>query len=115
MSTNGIEMIFLETHNWGKAAKFFQSLGYELEFDTGHNSGQLRNTTGPAIFIAEVPESREPGMQCVLGVHNLDELRVDPDIDVVSPADDTHYGTREMIIRDPDGRTWTLSSPLKND
>ena len=40
MSTDGIEAVFLETHNWGKAAKFWQQLGYELEFDTGHSSGQ---------------------------------------------------------------------------
>lgn len=113
MNTNGIEIIFLETHNWGKAAKFFQSLGYELEFDTGHKSGQLRNTAGPAIFIAEVPDSQETRMQAVLGVGNPDELRIDPDFDVVSPPEDAHYGTREMVVRDPDGRTWTLSSPLK--
>ncbi|MFE3261707.1 VOC family protein [Nocardia sp. NPDC059091] len=114
MSTNGIEMIFLETHNWGKAAKFFQSLGYELEFDTGHGSGQFRNATGPAIFIAEVPESQETHMQPVLSVNSPDELRMDLDVDVVSAPEDTHYGTREMVVRDPDGRTWTLSTPLKD-
>lgn len=43
MTTEGIEAVFLTTHNWGRAAKFFQGLGYELEFDTGHSSGQLRN------------------------------------------------------------------------
>ena len=25
MTTEGIEAVFLETHNWGKAAKFFQA------------------------------------------------------------------------------------------
>ncbi len=28
MTTEGIEAVFLTTHNWGKAAKFFQGLGY---------------------------------------------------------------------------------------
>ncbi|RJO70767.1 VOC family protein [Nocardia panacis] len=115
MSTNGIEMIFLETHNWGKAVKFFQSLGYELEFDTGHGSGQLRNTTGPALFIAERPETEETRLQLVLGVPDADSLRVDPGIEVVSEPEDTHYGTREMVVRDPDGRTWTLSAPSKGE
>ena len=27
MTTEGIEAVFLETRNWGKAAKFFQALG----------------------------------------------------------------------------------------
>ena len=68
MSTEGIEAVFLETHNWGKAAKFFQALGYELEFATDHNSGQLRNGDGPYVFIAEVPEDREPDTQIVFKV-----------------------------------------------
>ena len=36
--TDGIEAVFLETHNWGKAAKFFQNLGYTVNFATDHNS-----------------------------------------------------------------------------
>ena len=46
MATKGIEALFLETHNWGKTAKFFQELGYEVEFTTDHGSGQLRNGDG---------------------------------------------------------------------
>jgi hypothetical protein len=68
MTTDGIEAVFLETHNWGKAAKFFQALGFDLEFSTDHNSGQLRNGDGPYVFIAEVPEDREPQVQIVLRV-----------------------------------------------
>ena len=58
MTTDGIEAVFLETHNWGKAARFFQAFGFELEFETDHNSGQLRNGDGPYLFIAEVPAGR---------------------------------------------------------
>lgn len=110
MTTNGIEAVFLETHNWGKAAKFFQALGYELEFATDHNSGQLRNGNGPYVFIAEVPEDRKPGMQLVLKATDEAALAADPVIDVVTPFEETHYGTREMTVRDPDGRLWTLQA-----
>jgi hypothetical protein len=41
MTTRGIEAVVLATHNWGKAARFFQSLGFTLEFETGPSSGQL--------------------------------------------------------------------------
>ncbi len=54
--TDGIEAVYLETHNWGKSARFFQKLGYTVEFETDHNSGQLRNGDGPYLFIAEVPD-----------------------------------------------------------
>jgi uncharacterized glyoxalase superfamily protein PhnB len=111
MRTEGIEAVFLETHNWGKAAKFFQALGFELEFATDHNSGQLRNGSGPYVFIAEVPEDREPGMQIVLKVADAAAASDGPAVDVVTPFADTHFGTREMTVRDPDGRIWSLQAP----
>ena len=114
MTTEGIEAVFLTTHNWGKAAKFFQGLGYELEFDTGHSSGQLRNGDGPTVFIAEVPEDEEPDTRIVLKVPDADAFQADPIVEVVTPFEDTHFGTREMTVRDPDGRLWSLQSRPKD-
>ncbi|MFD5391415.1 VOC family protein [Streptomyces sp. NPDC127074] len=114
MATEGIEALFLETHNWGKAARFFQALGYELEFETGHSSGQLRNGDGPYVFIAEVPEDREPQTQVVLKVPDADAFRANSAVEVVTPFEDTHFGTRLMTVRDPDGRLWSLQAPVKN-
>jgi uncharacterized glyoxalase superfamily protein PhnB len=114
MTTEGIEAVFVETHNWGKAARFFQSLGFELEFSTDHNSGQLSNGSGPHVFIAEVPEDRKPGVQIVLKVADADAVSIDPRVEVVTTFEDTHYGTREMTVRDPDGRIWSLQAPVKN-
>ena len=114
MSTEGIEAVYLETHNWGKAAKFFQGLGYELEFDTGHSSGQLRNGDGPYVFIAEVPPDRETGTRLVLKVPDADAFRPADGVEVVTPFEETHYGTKEMTVRDPDGRLWSLQAPAGN-
>lgn len=115
MATEGIEAVFLETHNWGAAAKFFQSLGYELEFATDHASGQLRNGTGPYVFIAEVPEDHETGVRLVLNVPDADAFRPGPGVEVVTPFEDTHWGTRIMTVRDPDGRVWSLQAPGKSN
>jgi uncharacterized glyoxalase superfamily protein PhnB len=41
-------------------------------------------------------------------------FRPDPAIEVVTPFEDTHYGTQEMTIRDPDGRLWSLQAPAKS-
>jgi uncharacterized glyoxalase superfamily protein PhnB len=113
MTTEGIEAVFLETHNWGKAVKFWQELGFELEFSTDHGSGQLRNGDGPYLFIAEVPEAKEPQVQVVLKVPDADAFRAGPVVQVVTQFESTHYGTREMTVRDPDGRLWTLQAAAK--
>jgi hypothetical protein len=113
MTTEGIEAVFLETHNWGRSAKFFQALGFELEFETGHESGQLRNGVGPYLFIAEVPEDHEVHMQLVLKVSDADAFQPDPVVEVVAPLQATHFGSQEMTVRDPDGRIWNLQAPSK--
>ncbi|MFC0436330.1 VOC family protein [Kutzneria buriramensis] len=112
MSTNGIGAVFVTTHNWGRTAKFFQAMGYELDFETDHNSGQLRNGDGPYVFVAEVP-NQEPSTRLVLMVDDEEKVELDPGVEVVTPFEDTHYGTREMVVRDPDGRDWTLLAPKK--
>ncbi len=110
MSTEGIVAVFLETHSWGRTAKFLQTLGFKLDFATDHESGQLRNGDGPPVFIAEVPPDRElRPAQLVLRV--APNYRPDAALDVAGPLEDTHYGTRETTVRDPDGRLWTLQAP----
>ena len=111
MKTNGVHAVYLETHNWGRSAKFFQSLGFELEFETDHNSGQLRSSTGPYVFIAEVPADREPQVQLALGVTSTEGFDPGPGVEVVRPFEDTHWGTKLMTVRDPDGRLWCIEGP----
>jgi hypothetical protein len=84
---------------------------HEEEFATDHNSGRLRNGEGPYVFIAEVPEDQEPQTRIVLKAPHSDGFRPDPVVQVVTPFEDTHYGTKEMTVRDPDGRLWSLQAP----
>ncbi|WP_069160956.1 VOC family protein [Nocardia altamirensis] len=113
MAIDGIEAVFLETHNWGKAAKFYEALGFELDFSTDHGSGKLTRGDGPYLFIAEVPKNQEPRMQLILSVADADAFRPDAGVDVVTPFEETHYGTKEMTVRDPDGRIVSLQAPLQ--
>jgi hypothetical protein len=111
VTTNGVQAVYLETHSWGKAAKFFQSLGFELEFETDHNSGQLRNGNGPYVFIAEIPADQAPRMQLALGVTSVDGFDPGPAVEVVTLFEATHWGTQMMTVRDPDGRLWSVEGP----
>lgn len=114
MATEGIEGVYLETHNWGKAARFYQALGFEVEFSTGDGSGVLRNGGGgPYLVLSEIPADREPQVQVVLKVADAEAFQADPGVEVVTPFEDTHYGTKEMTVRDPDGRIWSLQAQAK--
>ncbi len=111
MKTENVEALFLTTHHWDKASRFFQALGFTLEFETGHNSGQLRNGDGPYLFVAEVPTSEKPDLQAVLKVRDEKAFQPQPILDVVEPFKDTHWGTRQMTVQDPDGRLWRIEAP----
>lgn len=113
MTTHGIDGVLVETHNWGKAVAFWQGLGYVLEFETDHRSGQLRHPDGgPYIFIAERPAAQQ--LQIVLG------LRVDSAARFKRPAGGTvkrrftkqHWGSLQMLLADPDGRVLGIEAPL---
>ncbi|WP_327139214.1 VOC family protein [Nocardia sp. NBC_01327] len=114
MTIEGIDGIFLETHNWGQAAKYYQALGFELDFATDHGSGLLRHRTGPYVFLVEVPADQEARTQFVLKVTDEQAFQPDAVLEVLTEFEDTHYGTREMLVRDPDGRLWNLQAPGKD-
>ena len=98
-TTDGFEAVFLTTHNWGRAAKFFQALGFELEFATDHDYGQLRNGDGPSVFIAEVPESEPTDVRLVLKVPDAAALRLDPSVEVVTPSGAKAYEVKKVEWR----------------
>ena len=50
----------------------------------------------------------------MLKVADEDAFRPGPAVEVVTPFEDTHFGSREMTVRDPDGRIWNLQAPAKN-
>lgn len=102
MSTQGVDAFYITTHNWGATAKFLIDLGFTIDFETGHNSGQLTAPSGPSVFVAEVPESAPTEISPV--------IRVDAETDVPSTFEETHYGAREATVQDPDGRSWIIQA-----
>ena len=109
--TDGIEAVFLETHNWGKAAKFFQKLGYT---DRIRDRPQLRAAAQrrrPIRVHRRGPRGSADATTLVFGVAAADIVDLDASIEVVSPWEDTHWGTKLMTVRDPDGREWMLQAP----
>ncbi len=61
-----------------------------------------------------MPQDRQPQVQVVVKVADAESFYLDPAVEVITPFEDTHYGTREMTVRDPDGRVWSLQAQAKD-
>lgn len=111
MTTNGFDHLYVETHNWGKAVAFWQRLGFVLDFDTGHASGMLSHPAGgPTIFLAE--QSIEDPLATEMYIGAGSAYVVPDGVDVVSPFVETHWGTKVMVIQDPDGHRYRIQAPV---
>jgi len=106
--TAGVETVVIETHNFGKTVKFWQALGYELQFETDHGSGLLVNKSGgPDLFVAERPRDRALRIELHLTSPN-DTDKPGAPVEVVGDWHASHWGTRLLEVRDPDGRVHVL-------
>ena len=113
METEGIEGLLIETHNWGKTVAFWQALGYRLEFETDHHSGQLRHPSGgPYLFIAERPPGQTLRIQLAIGVRDPARFTPPGAGVVVRPFERAHWPALEMLLADPDGRQLSVQAPL---
>jgi len=108
MAADRVHHIYIETHNWGKSVAFWRALGFQLDDDRG-TSGMLRGAGGgPYIYLTEVPADRKPSVELYLAA--TDETAPPRPAEVVAPFAATHWGTREMAVRDPDGRLVKLET-----
>jgi hypothetical protein len=113
MNTNGMAGLYLETHNWGRTVKFWQQLGYELEFETDHHSGQLRHPSGgPYLFVAERASDAELQTYPLLATEDAASFEPPAAGSVAQPFKPEHWGVMEALLTDPDGRTVSVHAPL---
>jgi hypothetical protein len=107
VAVDGVRSIYIETHNFGKAAAFWKALGFEHFLDLGGSSGGFRAADGGAyLFLEEVPEDRPLGTEPYFNITGGADFG--PPVEVVKPLEATHWETKLMEVRDPDGRTWKL-------
>lgn len=105
--TNGIDYVYLETHNWGKTVKFWQKLGFALELDLGSSGRLVHPGGGPALFVEEVASTQPLESQLFLRAAQPD-VRPEAPAEIAKEWHASHWGTQLLELRDPDGRTVTL-------
>src|SRR5262245_42800364 len=113
MTIEGVRHLYIETHNWGKSVAFWKALGFELEYETGHNSGALVARNGTRIFVSEQSPEDPLAMDIYLGATDAESYQPEPPVEMVRPFMATHWGTQVMTVRDPDGRPFRIEAPVK--
>ena len=111
MTTEGIEAVFLETHNWGKSARFFQGWATKSssrQTTTPANSEAV--TARPCSSPRSPRPSRLDGTSCWPWPMPTPSSSMPPSRSLTD-GEDTHWGTRLMTVRDPDGSEWKLQAP----
>lgn len=110
MAVSGIHHLLVETHNWGKSAKFWQQLGWTLVEDHG-TSGKLAAPGGGAyIWLNEVALNKTPAIDIYFDLEDASGFTPTPPVEVVDALATTHWGTKLMSVRDPDGRIVRLQA-----
>lgn len=113
MGTTGVEGLIIQTRNWGKTVAFWRALGYQVDFETGRNSGRLVHPAGgPYLFVVERPGSEDPEIQPLVGTGDPDSFQPSAAGTVEHPFAGRHWGAAEMLLRDPDGRHVSIQAPL---
>ena len=110
-----IDHIYVETAHWDEAVAFWNGLGFEFEErwgEDGHRAGRLRRNEA-SVVLAEAPENPvRPTVHFGLtDPEKMNEHLASQDaVDVSTPLEDTHWGTKWIRVTDPDGNEYALSS-----
>lgn len=108
MGIQGLHHLYVETADFDASVDFWNGLGFEFVQrwgEEGHRAGMLRNGSAEVV-LAEV--GSDPVFNPFFAVDDLDALTVGPGVEIVTPKEDTHWGTRWMQVRDPDGRVFSI-------
>ena len=104
--TNGIDYVYLETHNFGKTVKFWQEMGFTLELDMGTSGRVVHPAGGAAIFVEEISPDRKPEMR--LHLDASEKTQPAASVEVVKDWHPSHWGTELLETKDADERVVTI-------
>lgn len=110
MAVTGIHHLLVETHNWGKSAKFWQELGWTLVEEHGTSGKLVAPGGGAYIWLNEVAPNKTPVVDIFYDLASADAFAPRPPVEIVEPFATTHWGTKLMTVRDPDGRIVRLQA-----
>ena len=108
MGSNGIEVLIVETHNWGKSVKFWSALGYDLK----HSLVLRHPAGGPFVYLIERPETQNLEVIPIVAIEDSATFTPHAAGTVQRGFEPQHWGVSEMRLLDPDRRPISVQGPL---
>lgn len=110
MAVTVIDHVYAETREWESSVEFWRAIGFEVVASwgsEGHRAGRLESGDA-AVVLAEVGPDATPAFNVFFDLQGADAYEPGPGADVVTPLEATHWNTRWIRVRDPEGRIHCL-------
>jgi catechol 2,3-dioxygenase-like lactoylglutathione lyase family enzyme len=117
VSVEDLDHLYMESPQFEATIAFWRSIGFEVAAEWGEDGHRAcRLTSNEAVVVlaegeAPVPPTVHFGISAPEAMQ--ERLAADEHVDVVTPLEDTHWGTRWIRVRDPDGNVYALESGSK--
>jgi catechol 2,3-dioxygenase-like lactoylglutathione lyase family enzyme len=116
MTVQGIDHLFIETRDFERSVAFWQTLGFRLVEqwgEGGYKAGLLRSEMAVVVLAPPRADSAPAEVTVHFRVADADatarQLAESGASDAIeTPPEDTHWGTRWLRVRDPEGHVFAL-------
>jgi catechol 2,3-dioxygenase-like lactoylglutathione lyase family enzyme len=114
MPIQSLHHLYIESPRYEASVAFWKGLGFTVEStwgDEGHRACRLA-ANGAAVVLAEAEKPHHPTVHLAIDDIEAMDQHVDGsmDVEVTAPLEKTHWGTKWIRVRDPDGNVYALES-----
>ena len=122
MKLDGFDHLFLETRDYDSMVRFWSGLGFAIieqwgSKADGHQGCVLRSGDSTVVIGTVGPSEKPQGPSIHFSVKSVDQLaealKGHRDVQVVTPPEDTHWQTRWLQVKDPEGNVYAIESGRK--
>jgi hypothetical protein len=107
MSVDGIEYLYVETHDLRRSVEFWRQLGFVVGMDLDNACRLDPPGGGTGIFVEQVASDRSLSQHVHLRA-SVDATTPGPPEAVIEDFAPTHWGSQLGRVRDPDGREYLV-------
>jgi len=114
MTVQGVDHLYVETRDLDRARAFWSALGLRVAAawgEDGHRACRLE-AGDTYVVLAEAERPVVPTAHFRVADAEALEARLaaDPAVEVTVPLEATHWGSRWIRVRDPDGHEYALET-----